>query len=49
MSMQDFYCKICSKWFIQESDLENHKQDHRKAKVIVENAKFIATFVKKPS
>ena len=40
----DFYCEICSKWFSDESDLANHKQDHRTAKVIVGNAKFYCNF-----
>ena len=42
--LKDFYCKICSKWFSEESDLENHKQDDRPAKVIVKNAKFYCNF-----
>jgi hypothetical protein len=40
----EFYCEICSKWFSEESDLENHRQDHRTGKVIVENAKFYCNF-----
>jgi hypothetical protein len=41
---KDFYCEICNKWFSEEIDLENQKQDHRTAKVIVENAQFYCNF-----
>ena len=27
---RDFYCDICSKWFDKESDMIEHKEDHRK-------------------
>ena len=41
---KDFYCEICTKWFSEECELENHVQDHIKENVIEENVKFYCNF-----
>ena len=41
---KDFYCEICSKWFTEESDLEEHVQDHKKPTAIEEKVQFYCNF-----
>ena len=41
---KEFYCEICSRWFSEESDLENHAQDHQKKIVIKESSTFYCNF-----